>query len=217
MKFIEVGRGTKDLTECHYGRLKVLGPIRRHTFPNGAKHIIWLCVCSCGGRSEAHGAALRDGRMKSCGCFRAEIIKNIGQRNFKHGLKNTPEWRIWTSVRGRCRSPSNPAYQRYGARGISICSRWDDFRLFLADVGPRPSPKHSLDRFPNQSGNYEPGNVRWATSSEQQQNKTNNVVVALGSRTGSLASFFEGGSQNPKYKRALQRLKRGWSASRAVA
>jgi len=87
-----------------------------------------------------------------------------------HGLSKTPEYRAWASMVQRCTNPNNARYDRYGGRGISICVRWNKFENFLADMGPRPTKGHSVDRKDNE-GNYEPGNCRWATRSEQQNNK----------------------------------------------
>ena len=94
---------------------------------------------------------------------------------FRHGHATddgrTAEYEAWHSMIQRCTNPKNPGWKNYGGRGIKVCSRWLDFVNFLADVGRKPSPKHSLDRFPNNDGNYEPGNVRWATKSQQQSNQ----------------------------------------------
>lgn len=87
-----------------------------------------------------------------------------------HGLSKTPEYRAWASMWQRCTNPKNIRYERYGARGITVCERWERFENFLSDMGNRPSPDHSLDRKEN-DGNYQPENCRWATRSEQQQNK----------------------------------------------
>jgi|GEM_PF-1342758 len=87
-----------------------------------------------------------------------------------HGLSKTPEYRVWASMWQRCSNPNNLRYNRYGERGIGICERWEKFENFLADMGPRPSKGHSIDRKDNE-GNYEPSNCRWATRSEQQKNK----------------------------------------------
>jgi len=74
-------------------------------------------------------------------------------------------------MKTRCENPACAAYARYGGRGITVCARWrDSFEAFLADVGPRPSPRHSIDRKDNDKG-YEPGNCRWATPSEQNANQ----------------------------------------------
>ena len=82
--------------------------------------------------------------------------------------KLLPEYAIWTAIKQRCGNPENTAWRWYGGRGISVCERWRrSFKIFLRDVGSKPSPKHSLDRFPNPNGNYEPGNVRWATYKQQ--------------------------------------------------
>src|SRR5688572_5961440 len=89
----------------------------------------------------------------------------------RHGVPRTPEYHSWVSMKTRCYNPNCNRYERYGGRGIVVCERWrTSFVNFLADLGLRPSPKHSLDRI-DSNGNYEPGNVRWATDAEQQNNR----------------------------------------------
>jgi hypothetical protein len=92
------------------------------------------------------------------------------KRRELHGLSKHPMYHSWIAMIRRCHASSEPGYKNYGARGIKVCDRWrNSFVAFLADMGGRPSPKHTLDRI-NNDGNYEPGNCRWATVSEQMQN-----------------------------------------------
>jgi hypothetical protein len=94
----------------------------------------------------------------------------------KHGLVRTPTYRSWCAMHTRCSNPRVPAYQRYGAVGIKVCAEWSDFSKFLRDMGARPSLQHSIDRIDGGRG-YEPGNCRWATSSEQSRNRSTSRAV----------------------------------------
>jgi len=87
----------------------------------------------------------------------------------KAGEKETRVYRAWANMRTRCTNPKAPNYPRYGGRGVTVCERWRHFENFLADMG-EPPPGKSLDRYPDNAGNYEPGNCRWATLSEQNRN-----------------------------------------------
>lgn len=94
-------------------------------------------------------------------------------------IRSSPEWRSWSGMLNRCKNPSARCYNRYGGRGIIVCERWQDsFENFLADMGRKPTPRHSLDRIDN-DGNYEPSNCRWATPSEQQRNRADNRIVQV--------------------------------------
>lgn len=89
----------------------------------------------------------------------------------------TPEYRCWMAIKNRCLNPKSRVYKDYGGRGVRICKRWLIFENFLADVGRRPTPKHTIDRFPNNNGNYQPGNVRWATRRQQIENRRSTIFV----------------------------------------
>jgi hypothetical protein len=147
------------------GRLYVLG----RADMGGKKGIkrgqwVWHCRCDCGNEAVVPGFELRTGQIRSCGCLLKEATT-------KHGMSGTPEFFIWWGMQDRCMRTTTAYYDRYGGRGISVCKEWrDSFAAFYRDMGPRPSPKHSLDRV-NNDGNYEPGNCRWATKKEQAANR----------------------------------------------
>lgn len=96
--------------------------------------------------------------------------------------KAHPEYTVWSSMRDRCNRPANSNYHNYGGRGIKVCQRWGRFRNFLADMGPRPSPEHEIDRIDN-DGDYEPDNCRWATRAEQARNMRTNRLLTVDGET----------------------------------
>lgn len=116
------------------------------------------------------------GNTASCGC-KMKIGNNLKHGHNRKG-KTSSEYRIWAGMIDRCENINTPAYSDYGGRGIKVCERWrNSFESFLADVGRRPSKNHSLDRWPNNNGNYEPGNFRWATQKEQCRNTRKTLHV----------------------------------------
>lgn len=131
----------------------------------------------------------------------------------KHGHagrgRKSAEYRIWRGMRDRCEYPTHISYRYYGARGITVCDRWRDFPTFLRDMGPRPSPKHSIDRKDGSRG-YEPDNCRWATRAEQNNNASSNVYVG-GYRVSEIAAANGVGASAIR-----QRIARGWSISRIL-
>lgn len=155
-----------DLTGCTFGFLTVVSRSDRpETISNTRAQ--WLCVCKCGNTLRVKGASLRHGPTKSCGCRRIEMIRRL---KVKHGQAGrTREYASWSSMLTRCRNQRSTKYPEYGGRGISVCERWHDFRLFFQDMGTRPEGT-SLDRI-NVNGNYEASNCRWATPAEQSSNR----------------------------------------------
>jgi len=169
----------KDLTGNVYNRLTVLS--RKF----GAKKPTWLCECVCGKQKAIRADSLKDESIQSCGCLRNEIgtarIGRPGINNpaFKHGhslaMKRTPTYHSWQAMIARCTRHNSDNYPWYGGRGISVHIKWlgrNGFKEFLKDVGVRPAGL-TLDRI-DSDGNYEPGNVRWATPSEQNYNRRSN-------------------------------------------
>ena len=133
----------------------------------------------------------------------------------KHGMYLSPIYKIWTQMIQRCHNPNSTAYQGYGARGIAVCQRWrDSFEAFLSDIGPRPSSGHSIDRYPNNDGNYEPGNVRWATPRQQLCNRRNNRRYDVRGESLTLVELCEKYGRNKNT--AEKRLRLGWSIEAAL-
>jgi len=151
---------------------------------NGNEKCHLWCRCECGKEKWIYKWSILRGRSTSCGCFRDKVGNNR-----THGQSGTSEHNIWMSMIARCMNINAKDFKEYGGRGIRVCERWLEFESFIADMGPKPTPQHSVDRFPDQNGNYEPGNVRWATPAEQTRNKRNNVFLEFDGKRMILADW----------------------------
>lgn len=164
----------QNLAGKKFGRLTPIAENGRSKY----KSVLWLCKCDCGNYPIVDSRRLNSGNTKSCGCYERDVLL---KRNTTHGYaatgKKTAEYNTLVGMKRRCYNKNDEKYPIYGGRGIIICERWlSNFENFLADMGKRPSKDHSIDRI-DVNGNYEPGNCRWATRSEQQRNQRTNKWI----------------------------------------
>jgi hypothetical protein len=173
---------------------------------------LWRCRCDCGREITTWGKKLRRGKKKSCGVrghrFKIERPKTLAAiYPTEHG-----SWRgMWERVRGRTAKRK----RNYKDRGITVCDRWKSFAAFLEDMGKKPTPKHTLDRFPNNDGNYEPTNCRWATPKEQSRNMRTTIFVEYEGKRMPLMEVVE--TLGLKASVIRGRIVNGWSLEEAIA
>lgn len=161
----------KDRTGERYGRLVVVEYAGFKTQPSGQRKTLWKCVCDCGNEHTVMADTLNSGNGKSCGCLAKELLS---QRKKTHGMRDTPTYKTWCSMRERCYNPKHKAWKTHGAKGITVCDRWNpkaggSFENFYEDMGERPDGT-SIDRI-DVHGNYTPENCRWADAYTQAYNK----------------------------------------------
>lgn len=200
-----------DLTGHRFGRWQVID----RAVQGRAGRTAWNCVCDCGNKKVVVTKTLRNGISQSCGCLMKEIVSAT---NIKHGhyrgRKRSPEYSVWVGIKQRCFDSNMNIYPYYGGRGITMCDRWkNDFLLFLKDMGTRPSKNHSIDRIDN-NGNYEPGNCKWSTRSEQMRNKRNSRYITINGETLHTKEWAE--KLGIKAATINMRINRGWSLREAV-
>jgi hypothetical protein len=174
----------------------------------------WFCRCDCGVTRTVDDSNLRGGHTTSCGC-RTNKPFIEGQVRTNHGHSSNPVYAAWLNMVSRCTDPQNIGYHRYGGRGITICERWLSFENFLADMGERPSANHSIDRYPDNNGNYEPDNCRWATRKEQVRNRRCTVMIVYQGISKPMAEWAE--IKDIQYMTLFYRLYRlGWSVEQSL-
>jgi hypothetical protein len=187
-------RGFLDLTNSPpFGRLTVIARA-----PNIGRYVAWQCQCTCGNVLVVPRGNLTSGTTQSCGCYQKE---NAASRARTHGGCDTTEYRTWHDMRRRCENPTRKYFKDYGGRGITVCHAWrTSFARFLADVGLRPTPQHTLDR-KNNNGHYScgkckecrtnhwPKNCRWSDKITQANNTRTNRFFSFQGRTQTIAQW----------------------------
>jgi hypothetical protein len=194
-----LNKRTIDLTGKRFGRLTVITD-------NGksSKGIRWLCQCDCGNKKTICGSSLRGGVTKSCGCYNVDS-------HTKHGHDGSRTYKTWSSMKERCNNKNHKAYHRYGGRGIKVCDEWNEFVVFLKDMGERPEGR-TLDRIKNDRG-YCKDNCKWATPKEQSLNRCSSNVIEYNGETNILKEWARILGIN--YATLFGRINSGWTVDDA--
>lgn len=157
----------------YFERLLILYHAYSHTYGSES-----ICLCECGKIYRGLTKHIVSHNVRSCGCLHSERLSRRASGNkdcYKHGDSGISEYRAWQGAKDRCTNPNHKQWDDYGGRGIRMCERWlNSYENFIADMGYKSSPELSLDRFPDRNGDYEPGNCRWATVEEQNNNTRRN-------------------------------------------
>jgi len=199
-----------DLTTRVFGRLT---PVERVGSTGNNGGALWRCRCDCGKEVTLPASHLTRSTKpsRSCGCLQRERVGNA-QRT--HGRTKTPEYGVWRQMVARCTKPGHANYRRYGARGVTVCDRWRaDFAAFLADMGGRPSPLHTLERKDN-DGPYSPENCVWATSAVQMRNTRQNHRLTLRGVTLTVTDWVT--KTGIPRSTIYARIRYGWSTERTL-
>lgn len=200
-----------DLLGKRFGRLLVAAV-------EGSKggQVIWRCKCDCGNTNLVSTRQLNSGQTSSCGCFGAER-RTLGAKraNTTHARSKTALYKVWGGMIRRCEDAHHKSFKGYGARGISVCSRWHSFEAFRNDMGERPSPRHTIERV-NNDGNYEPGNCRWATLQEQARNRRSARILTIFGESKSVIEWSEDSRCAVGYDAFSQRVCSGWAPEDAL-
>ena len=209
--------GRIDLTGKRVGRLTVLFEGHVKQTASGAKQYFWLCKCDCGKEVFVDGCCLRRGTTTSCGCYSRDRSTKHGlaKRNRKTGETEHWIYKLWHGMKARCYNPNHKNYVDYGGRGITVCERWlNSVEAFYADMGDRPSDKHSIDRIDN-DGPYSPDNCRWATMAEQNEGTRQTHLITASGITLSIGKWAK--RLGVSRRTIASRIgKLGWSPERAV-
>ena len=208
----EARHRAEDLTGQKYNRLTVLGLDEN----NSTQSTKWLCRCDCGRIVSVAGNNLKNGHTKSCGCLNSELVTLRNKAKATHGDTNTPLYRIWTSMWGRCTNISCDSYQRYGGRGVKVCKEWEDyaqFRDWALSIGYDYDPQWTIDRI-DPDGDYCAENCRFLTRQQQNATSRHAVRVEYNGETKCLKEWAR--EYGIPYLTFYYRYKNGWSIERAL-
>lgn len=169
----------------------------------------WICICDCSKRTTVRSANLMSGNTTSCGCYHAERQREVPKTHGKHGSRT---WNIWANMRQRCSNPNASGWDDYGGRGIRVCSEWQSFEAFYADMGDVPDG-YSIERI-DANGHYCKDNCKWIPRALQARNTRQSHVIEFGGKTLPLVEWAE--KLGMKYYTLHSRIKRGWSVERAL-
>lgn len=196
-----MGKPVADILGRRFSKLVV---IERLGSKNGKSN--WLCKCDCGEVTESIASNLLNGSIKSCGCFRREVLATS---KLSHGKSGTRTHNIWRDMLKRCKT-----HPRYAGRGIKVCDRWLTFENFLSDMGDPPTSRHSIER-KNNDGNYEPGNCAWIHISKQSLNTSRTRRITIDGETKPLSEWCR--QYNKRYGLVLDRIdKLNWPIMKAL-
>jgi len=194
-----------DLMGKKFGKLEVLKRVEN----SRNRKAQWLCVCDCGEMKVVISASLVRGHTTSCGCYNKSKRVNI-----THDSTHTPEYVSWCEMKTRCLNKNRKQWSDYGGRGISICDRWlYSFQNFVADMGPKPTKHHTLDRIENDKG-YSPDNCKWSTRLEQNRNRRTDILYTFNGKTLNRVEWAK--LYNMSYFTLVHRLKIGLSIEESL-
>jgi hypothetical protein len=196
----------EEITGKSFSRLTAV----RYIGKNKHSQPMWLFRCDCGNECTVVRAHAVSGHTKSCGCFSLETTV---RRSTVHGhnrvKRRTAEYRAWANMHQRCSNEQVKNFNNYGGRGITVDPHWDSFENFIADLGPKPTPKHTLERIDNDLG-YSKSNCRWATRREQANNTRDNRLLTVDGVSQTLAQWARETNISPSA--LYRRFTSGWHA-----
>lgn len=201
----------KDLCGQKFGLLTVICRVDSHIGRDGRSRVKWLCECNCGNTVEVYSNNLTSGKTRSCGCIRSQRLSN---RQRTHGYSQTRLYGIWQQMKNRCNNANVTYYNRYGGRGINVCSEWiSDFDAFRNwSMANGYTEELSIDRIDNNK-DYCPENCRWVSMATQASNRSSNRLIEYDGETHTVTEWAKILDINAKT--LFNRIYSGWSIEKA--